>query len=216
MSEKHISDLQQVASLVKIVREFNSKGWAPATSSNYSFRNGDSEQQFSITKSGVDKSFFSEKHIIVVDSEGIPVEPFKHQTPSRETLIHMLIYKYSNANAIFHTHSSNSTVLSMLFENEMEMSFRGYEILKGISGNTSHLNSILVPIIMNSGNITQICFDIEEALLKHKNCFAFMISGHGLYCWGDSLLEAKRHTEIFEFLMECSFKKAMVSTMHYA
>lgn len=216
MSENHISDLQQVANLVKIVREFNAKGWAPATSSNYSFRNVESDSEFSITISGVDKSFFSEKDIIVVNESGVPVESFKHLVPSRETLIHMLIYRLTQANAVFHTHSSNSTVLSMLFENEKEMSFRGYEILKGVKGNTSHLEALSIPIISNSGDPLQICFDIEEALSQNSGSFALMISGHGLYCWGDSLHEAKRHTEIFEFLMECSFKKAMVSTMHYA
>lgn len=216
MSEKYISNLQLVSNLVKIVREFNQKGWAPATSTNYSFRNSDNEDDFTITISGVDKSYFSDKDLLVVNPIGIPIEPFTHLKPSAETAIHMLIYKLTKSNAVFHTHSSNSTVLSMLFENEREMSYRGYEILKGISGVVSHFDVITVPIIKNTGDINLMCIDIESSLIEFPDCKAFMISGHGLYCWGNSLQEAKRHTEVFEFLMECSFKKAMVSTMHYA
>ena len=126
MSEKYISNLQLVSNLVKIVREFNQKGWAPATSTNYSFRNSDNEDDFTITISGVDKSYFSDKDLLVVNPIGIPIEPFTHLKPSAETAIHMLIYKLTKSNAVFHTNSSNSTVLSMLFENEREMSYRGY------------------------------------------------------------------------------------------
>jgi|GEM_PF-6747725 len=31
----------------------------------------------------------------------------------------------------------------------------------------------------------------------------FLLAGHGLYGWGSSIAEAKRHIEVFEFLMEC-------------
>jgi methylthioribulose-1-phosphate dehydratase len=30
----------------------------------------------------------------------------------------------------------------------------------------------------------------------------FLLSGHGLYTWGSSLEEARRHIEIYEFLFE--------------
>jgi methylthioribulose-1-phosphate dehydratase len=30
----------------------------------------------------------------------------------------------------------------------------------------------------------------------------FLLRGHGLYTWGDDLTQARRHVEIFEFLLE--------------
>jgi ribulose-5-phosphate 4-epimerase/fuculose-1-phosphate aldolase len=37
---------------------------------------------------------------------------------------------------------------------------------------------------------------------RHPACHAFLLRRHGLYTWGDTLLQAVRHVEIVEFLLE--------------
>jgi len=39
-------------------------------------------------------------------------------------------------------------------------------------------------------------------LEENPSAHGFLLRGHGLYTWGADLTEAKRHVEIFEFLME--------------
>jgi methylthioribulose-1-phosphate dehydratase len=43
---------------------------------------------------------------------------------------------------------------------------------------------------------------VRETLLRHPACHAFLLRRHGLYTWGDTLLQAVRHVEIVEFLLE--------------
>ena len=33
----------------------------------------------------------------------------------------------------------------------------------------------------------------------------FLLAGHGLYSWGNSIAATKRHIEVFEFLFECFY-----------
>lgn len=50
--------------LVATIRHYNQKGWSPATSTNYSFREND---QIWVTRSGIDKSEVVENDFITVN-----------------------------------------------------------------------------------------------------------------------------------------------------
>jgi len=39
----------------------------------------------------------------------------------------------------------------------------------------------------------------------------FLLAGHGLYAWGKDVAEARRHIEIFEFLLEVILRRHGVS-----
>ncbi|HIN34013.1 MAG TPA: methylthioribulose 1-phosphate dehydratase, partial [Nitrospirales bacterium] len=39
----------------------------------------------------------------------------------------------------------------------------------------------------------------------------FLIRGHGLYTWGKTIQDAKRHVEILEFLLEVTGRQRSVS-----
>jgi len=43
---------------------------------------------------------------------------------------------------------------------------------------------------------------VEETLKQYPNAHGFLLRRHGLYTWGKDLVEAKRHVEILEFLLE--------------
>jgi methylthioribulose-1-phosphate dehydratase len=51
---------------------------------------------------------------------------------------------------------------------------------------------------------------ISRTLREHKSAHGFLIRRHGLYTWGDDLAQAKRHVEIFEFLLETMGRTAMI------
>jgi methylthioribulose-1-phosphate dehydratase len=75
-------------------------------------------------------------------------------------------------------------------------------MLKGLHGVHTHDHSEWLPIINNSQDMPALAESIGQVLNEHKNSHGFLLLRHGLYSWGETLPEAKRHVEILEFLLE--------------
>lgn len=194
--------------LASLVREIENKGWTPATSSNFSFRTRDHEKSFcAISRSGVDKSKFQANDFILVDENLEWREP-QEAKPSAESLIHTSLYQWDRSiEFILHTHSVSATVLGMN-ENSEEIGFQGYEMIKAFSEFKSHEESLICPVFENSQDMPSFSNDLSVFLKKAtKPIKGFLIRGHGLYTWGQSLAEAKRHLEAWEFLFACRLKE---------
>ncbi len=191
--------------LVEVIRFLNHKGWSPATSTNYSHRSSEKASELIISKSGVDKLYFSMEDLIKINLEG-QIDP-DFQGPgvksSAETEIHTWIYsKFPEMNCVLHTHSVLGTALSMNFLPEKKITFTGLEILKGLEGNKTHDLSEDLPIVPNSQDMKDIIRDMEVHFKANPNIHGFLIAGHGLYTWGKDLFTTKRHIETYEFLFE--------------
>jgi methylthioribulose-1-phosphate dehydratase len=106
-----------------------------------------------------------------------------------------------NAGAVLHTHSVWSTVLSNMHAPRGGVAIEGYEMLKGLMGVRTHEHREWLPILNNSQDISELSQNVSRSLCK-SGIHGFLLRGHGLYSWGRSLQEAKRHIEILEFLME--------------
>lgn len=190
--------------LVECIHFLHGQGWAPATSSNYSFRLP-GESSITISSSGKDKGTFSVEDLMEVDLEGKPLEDTRR--PSAETLLHTLIYqRRAEVSCILHTHTVYNTVLSQVYQEEGKLRLSGFEILKGINGVKTHDTSVDLPIFPNSQDMHQLSADITLYWDQHPNLSGFLLAGHGLYTWGKSIAEAKRHIEVFEFLFDCFYK----------
>jgi methylthioribulose-1-phosphate dehydratase len=78
----------------------------------------------------------------------------------------------------------------------------GYEMLKGLSGVTSHEHHEWVPI----WRTTRTWIGWPDASARRwssdPDAHAILLRRHGLYTWGDTLADASRHVEILEFLFE--------------
>lgn len=190
--------------LVEVIHFFHAKGWAPATSTNYSFRNPTSfGDTYTISSSGVDKGHFSVDHLMMVDYEGKAWDGYGHMKPSAETLLHTMLYRVFPTQAVLHTHSVYATILSLLHRKNEGIYITGYEVLKGLKGIKSHEEETFLPIFSNSQDMPRLSKDIEKYAKENPNMHGFLLAGHGLYTWGDSIAEAKRHVESIEFLLEC-------------
>jgi methylthioribulose-1-phosphate dehydratase len=190
--------------MVETVKFLHAKGWAPATSSNYSFR-VPNENNFWISLSGIDKITFTRDHLMLINELAKPlIDPT--QKSSAETLLHLLIYENSDVNAVLHTHTVNNTVLSIAHESEGGLYFSGYEVLKGLKGNATHETTVHLPVFANSQDMNKLAAEIKAYWQQHPDMPGFLLAGHGLYCWGESISEAKRHIEVFEFLFDCTIK----------
>lgn len=194
--------------LTNIIHFLHANGWTPATSSNFSCRNPEKPDTFSVSISGLDKGNFTEQDFIDVDFQGRTLRPEQsHLRPSAETLLHALVYERDpSAQVVLHTHSVNGTVLSKLYEKDSGIMLRDFEVLKGLEGIKTHQSEIWLPIFPNAQDMVVLASDIRMELDKHTNIYGFLLAGHGLYTWGATHAQAKRHTEVFEFLFECILK----------
>lgn len=192
-------------SMLNCIRFFHQKGWAPATSTNYSFRLS-SPNRIWISASGIDKGHIRESDFMAIDTQGIPLtDPRK---PSAETGLHTLLYRLRpTTGAVLHTHSIFGTVLSQVYAKQGALPIQGLEVQKGISGIRSHEETLVIPIFWNSQDMVELSKRIEQRDQKEgAKMQAFLLAGHGLYTWGPNISVAKRHVEAIEFLLECHYK----------
>lgn len=195
-------------SVADVVRFLHGQGWTPATSSNFSCRGDINTRHFSISVSGLDKGDFSGQDFLEVDFDGRVIDPDQaHLRPSAETLLHALVYRlYPQARVVLHTHSVNGVVLGKLAEKQGGVTFREFEILKGLEGIKTHEVAVRYPVFPNAQDIGKLCAEIEPVLQGIDPLYGFGLAGHGLYTWGETPAQAKRHAEVFEYLFEAVLK----------
>lgn len=193
--------------LVQVIHFLHAKGWAPATSSNYSFRES-GETNFYISESGIDKGEFAVENFLLVNAAGQPVNDSRK--PSAETALHCAIYKlFPDAHCILHTHTILNTILSQHFLSQKALILANYEILKGFAGIKTHQVFVEIPIFDNTQDIPQLAQEVEQ-YAQTQELRAFLLAGHGMYTWGSTIAEAKRHVEVVEFLLECEYRKLLL------
>jgi methylthioribulose-1-phosphate dehydratase len=73
---------------------------------------------------------------------------------------------------------------------------------------TTHEHVERVPILANSQNYAELTPQLANALEKYPDAHGVLLSRHGLYTWGESVAEARRHLEALEFLFEVEARKS--------
>lgn len=190
--------------LADIAQWASRKGWAPATSTNYSVRLPEHAAPAfcAITSSGVDKERFDRAQVLAVDRIGVPVNGCTLR-PSAETLLHVMLYHAMGTGAVLHTHSLAAALLSRSAGECDGLKFSGWELLKGFDGVETHDCEVVLPVFPNSQDIPALAAHIKTRLPRTQPCYGFLLAGHGLYVWGKDIATAKRHLEVFEFLLQC-------------
>jgi len=192
--------LDAARQLIDAGRFIDSKGWVPATSGNFSARLPDGT--IAITVSGKHKGRLQLDDIMLIDADGNSLDGKK---PSAETVLHTSLYKrFPDIQSILHPHSLNATLVSRIFKSEIVL--EDYELLKALSGITTHESRAAVPIFANDQNIPRLAEQVDQYLDKHAACQAYIIAGHGLYTWGSSVQETLRHLEALDFLFDCELR----------
>jgi methylthioribulose-1-phosphate dehydratase len=93
-------------------------------------------------------------------------------------------------------------VLSEQHASSHGLAIEGFEMLKGLAGVSTHAHHEWVPILENDQDMERLAAAVGDTLTRHPAAHAFLLRRHGMYTWGDTLLEAIRHVEIMEFLLE--------------
>jgi methylthioribulose-1-phosphate dehydratase len=186
--------------LAEIGRNFYRRGWVLGTSGNFSAVVCERPLRLAITPTGLDKGVLDAAQFLEIDEQARVLRG--KGLPSAETALHLAIVRVRAAGAVLHTHSPWSTLLSDVFFSDGAVTIEGFEMLKGLSGIHTHEHREIVPILENSQDIAQLAEQVQALLKREPAIHAFLLRRHGLYTWGQDLVEAKRHVEILEFLLE--------------
>ena len=196
-------------SLAEAAKGFYQRGWALGTSGNFSAVASQDPLRLVITASGFDKGRLTTDQFVQIDGDGNIVAG--EGRASDETKLHLTIVRQRPAMAVLHTHSVWSTTLSALSINDSGIEIAGYEMLKGLAGVPTHEHREWLPILDNSQNMDELARELGDLLHRRPDAHGFLLRGHGLYTWGKSVDEARRHVEIFEFLLEVVGRKRFAS-----
>lgn len=183
--------------IVAVGRAFDARGWAPATSGNYSVRLEDGS--FAVTVSGWHKGRLTLDGVMRVDGEGASLDG---KRPSAETALHLSLYRrFPEAGAVLHSHSPQAVALSRVLGGNWTI--RSHELAKAFPGVTTHAVDVMLPIVENSQDMRDIEAAIAPFLTVDTPPPAYLIRGHGLYGWGRDIAEAERVIEAAEWLAAC-------------
>jgi methylthioribulose-1-phosphate dehydratase len=186
--------------VVRTACELAARGWAPATSGNFSMRAG--AARAAITISGRDKRNIGSDDIMLIDLDGQPVNTTAR--PSAETALHTQLYRrFADVTAVLHTHSHTQSVASRLFAAAGAVRLQGWELQKALSGYATHTDVLEIPIFPNTQHMPELVAQVDAWLDAGKPLRAYLIDGHGMYTWGRDMPEARRHLEALEFLLGC-------------
>jgi methylthioribulose-1-phosphate dehydratase len=194
------------ADLAHVANQFYQRGWVLGTSGNFSAVLAREPLQLAITASGLHKGDLTRQSFLRVDEHGAVLDG--KGKPSAETSIHLTIASMRGAGAILHTHSVWSTLLSDVHAGAGGIRIEGFEMLKGLAGVTTHEHAEWLPIVQNSQDYGPLAKTIRETLEEQPGAHGILLRRHGLYTWGQEILEAKRHIEIFEFLFEVLVRRS--------
>lgn len=206
MTDRFIEVAEGLASIAK---GFYARGWLLGTSGNLSAVVTREPLRLAMSPSGIDKGELTPDQVLSIDENAHIVSSHAGK-PSDESLLHLRIVKERGAGAVLHTHSIWNTILSDFYASENGVAIEGYEMLKGLQGVRTHEHREWLPIIENSQDMPALADAIGKTLDEHKNAHGFLLRRHGLYSWGDTVAQAKRHIEILEFLLETIGRTSLI------
>lgn len=200
MTDSNNEMLSKSALLARLGQDFYRRGWVLGTSGNFSAVVSQSPLRLLITASGMHKGLLTTDQFVQIDEKGAVTAGTGR--PSDETHLHLALVRRRSAQSVLHTHSVWGTILSDAFAASGGIKITGYEMLKGLAGVRTHDHEEWLPILGNSQEMAALAATLEDSLQTYPQMHGFLLRGHGLYTWGQSIAEAHRHVEILEFLLE--------------
>lgn len=190
-----------VAELTETGREFYRRGWARGASGNFSILLARKPMRLCITSAGNEKATLDETNFLELDDDAEILQGFGR--PADETLLHLTIYRLKpRARCILYSQTVWGTILSDRYFVDGSIALQGFELLKGLSDVEKHDHLERIPIVENSSDQIALSHVIQNVLLENPSVHGIYIRRHGLFSWGETVTEARRNIEIFEFLFE--------------
>lgn len=168
--------------IVTVCERLHARNMLAAADGNISFRLSDDE--ILITPSGIAKAFMSPEAMAVINLKGDVLVG----TPSSERLMHLEIFRTTDAKAIVHAHPPTAIAWSIARPDLQKLPSECLSEVILATGN--------IPFVPYARPGTQQMADVLKPFLpKHK---ALILKNHGALAWGADLDEAYRGMERIE------------------
>jgi methylthioribulose-1-phosphate dehydratase len=194
--------------LVELLGEFWRRGWVSGTGGGICGPADDGG--LLLAPSGVHKERVRTDEFFTVDpSDGrVLAAPARTDLrPSECNSIFCLAHRTWGAWSVVHSHALSAVLAGDIAASDGadHLAIRDLEMLKGIPGVTN-TDVHLVPVIRNTPREPELVSQVEAAFAdpRFQAARAVIVRDHGAYIWGDDVLAAKRHTEVYHFLFEAS------------
>jgi methylthioribulose-1-phosphate dehydratase len=195
------ADPAAVEAIAAFGRFASARGWVAATAGNFSHRLDAAHAL--VTRSGIDKGAIGAADVAVVPLDG-PVPAGL----SAETPLHLARYRAApSVGAIVHVHTVAATVLSRADLAAGRVRFSGFEMQKALAGIATHEAVVDLPVFANDQDTDALAARIEARLAGDAGVPGYLLAGHGLYAWGATMNDARRHLEGLEFLLACTLEE---------
>jgi methylthioribulose-1-phosphate dehydratase len=194
--------------LVDLLRDFHARGWVSGTGGGIC---GPSEDGgLLLAPTGVHKELVRPDELFTVD----PADGHVVRGPERDDLrpsecntIFCLTHRSRGAWSVVHSHALSAVLAGDLAADagDDHLAIRDLEMLKGIPGVTN-TDVHLVPVVRNTPREPELVGELETVFAdpRFATTRAVIVRDHGAYIWGDDVMDAKRHTEVYHFLFEAT------------
>jgi len=189
-------DTATAALICELCRQFYDQGWVSGTGGGISIRSG---ERVYLAPSGVPKERIQPNDLFVLNRDGDILERPANESlkPSECQSLFFNAYTKRDAGAVLHSHSLNAMLVTLLFDDVFRVTH--LEMMKGITGVGYH-DICEVPIINNTAYESQLTESMAAAMEAYPNAHAVLVRRHGIYVWGKTWKEAKKHAECYDYL----------------
>jgi L-fuculose-phosphate aldolase len=181
--------------IIATYRRMLDDGLVQGTAGNVSVR---TSSGMLITPSSVDPALLTERELCEFDLEAGLIEDAN--TPSTEWLLHLGVYRSTDAGAVVHTHSLSATAVSLVAD---ELPAVHYYIVR-LGGP--------VPVVPYATYGSERLAELTGAALSERQ--AAILQNHGTVTIGRTLDEAYERATLLEWLCELYLKAAAVGAPH--
>ena len=197
----------RIEEMIDAARDFYRFGWLGGSSGNMSFRFDD--DTVVITSTGGHKGALDPGDFVDVDLQGDPKTD--GADPSVDTDIHLAIYEYvEDAGAVVHVHHLQAALCSDRDQKRGSTHFHELRMLHalGVEGDEPTCE---IPVLDNPAEVDELATLVEDALRDADSppIACLNVHNHGLYVWGRTIDEARRHVEACAYLFEYSWQCPM-------
>jgi methylthioribulose-1-phosphate dehydratase len=190
--------------LCTLGRWISAKQWTPAGSGNFSIRSGEHSALF--TPQHKDKGELSPHELTPLSWQSGEASLNAQLSPG--SLLHVALYQhFSSAKVVLQTQSLAATVLSKLIKADQHL-FCGYDLQQVIAPQQNSNTGLSLAILDTNNPWPLIAGEIGRR--QHELASGLLLRGQGLYVWADSLEQAKRQLEAWEFLISCELERFKV------
>jgi methylthioribulose-1-phosphate dehydratase len=183
------------------------KHYFPAGCGSISMRVGPFEPTcyyFAITTSSP-SSYPFEPNVVYINEKGLPCEATEVAS-DKEASIHAKIYRLTGCTSILHIHKPLHYEISHHFHTQSYVSLEQNEVTRyaelGLGYDDKHLNIPILPNPSQQEPSNSIMLAQFVANTLHPDIPILLGHQQGVYVWGDSLPQAIRRLEAFDFACE--------------